>query len=1384
MLVNIYHPARRTLTFYFSTFLLILFFTLHLQAQQSNLIPNTETPLVNGTFSNLSVVSSQSGLIGKTDDFEDKENVIDDDLEARATWNYVLGGSAWLEVKDNDATGNEVYPAGSTAGFVIDNSSLDLMGSTTITTYLGGTEQESVSGSSLLGLEILGGKAEIFLRTTKDFDRIRIGFSSLGITGSIHIYYAYVEKYESGPDLDCNKNTSLSKPDFPASINYERTGIEGVNLGSVTDPQNVIDGNASTYATMSVNVGIINGAAKLSVMDNIDNYSAGHYVGFDISSDDLLSIGLLDKVKIKTYLGGSEQESYSGDQLIAGIGLISGSGRNVVGFVTTQSFDEVQLIIESGVVDLNLGTTRVYSVVIKEFCEGGDFVCNTDSPLSVPEYPVFIDKTSTGVLDVGLGESISDLDNILSPDRNEYATITRPAANVAQTVNITLKKELSKFNENTFAGFDMEFNGVIDLGILNSITLNLYDDDNLVAFANGSDLLTAGIPLLSGTGRGTMGVLAEADYNTIQLSIDYSILGVGVLSTIKIYGVVVKAFCEGASLECNTPSVLTNPSYPVYVNGQHTGITGGVNSGTINKPENAIDPGEEKAAQINFTAGVLSTASIGIADALTSYEAGTFAGIDISTNSLLTLSVLDNISLKLFKDGTEVQSVSPSSILINVNTALLTDSSRVVVGVMAEQEFNEIVLYVEQPVNIDIGYINVHGAIFEEMCAASITCYESYLLQYGEHPVIINHERTGVMGVADVGSEIRNPGNVLEPDNTLYGELTSVAGVLSSVSLSVLNIVQEYPVGTFAGFVVENQNGLIDLDLLNSLSINTYKDGILQESRSGSNLLNLTLIIELIGPGSNSQNIGFTTSKPFDEIQIVLGEFVSVGVLTTIRVYGAFIDTRSSIGGELFCMNTLPDFAVTYIGVPVDGNVSSNDNMPPNTTYGTPSTNPDNPSDATPSMNNDGTYSFVTEELGKYNFHVPVCPEEVTENCPTELLTITVIDSTAGKIPPIANNDYTAMMGDESSPSSISINVMLNDSPSHKDGSLDSLEIITTGSSEVKYDELSVGQNGEIIYKPKSGVYGVDSFRYSIAEIPGGLKDTATVIVLILPGNAPNTTIAHDHYATVEKGSNLSIDAANGLLASGSDPEGDTRTVTAKTDNIPGVGEIEISSDGSYAFTPESDYVGPAQFSYEVTDDGSPSATAYGTIHILVTPVLTPLPIYLSSFTTYSIECGKVKIDWESAAEFNVSHFEIQYSTDGKSFTTIKRHEASNSIRGDRYSITIDNIEKNGYFRLKSIDLDDTYTYSTVNAVAFKCDDADFSVYPNPAINQFTIDGLEAAEYVQIFDATGRLAYYQKNLKDNAVNIYTTHFSPGLYNVILIKTNGEVESTRLVISKP
>src|SRR5699024_930366 len=153
MLVNIYHPARRTLTFYFSTFLLILFFTLHLQAQQSNLIPNTETPLVNGTFSNLSVVSSQSGLIGKTDDFEDKENVIDDNLEARATWNYVLGGSAWLEVKDNDATGNEVYPAGSTAGFVIDNSSLDLMGSTTITTYLGGTEQESVSGSSLLGLE-------------------------------------------------------------------------------------------------------------------------------------------------------------------------------------------------------------------------------------------------------------------------------------------------------------------------------------------------------------------------------------------------------------------------------------------------------------------------------------------------------------------------------------------------------------------------------------------------------------------------------------------------------------------------------------------------------------------------------------------------------------------------------------------------------------------------------------------------------------------------------------------------------------------------------------------------------------------------------------------------------------------------------------------------------------------------------------------------------------------------------------------------------------------------------------------------------------------------------------------------------------------------------
>src|SRR5690606_3675652 len=142
--------------------------------QQSNLISNEYTPLHTGLLSGLTVASSETCVSFLcTDDFTNKGNIINTNHSDNASWNSVLGGTVWIEVHDPNASGAEVYPAGSYAGFVIGNDGLlDILGNTTITTYLGGTEQENVSGNSLLSLGLLTTTARVGFISSMPFDRI------------------------------------------------------------------------------------------------------------------------------------------------------------------------------------------------------------------------------------------------------------------------------------------------------------------------------------------------------------------------------------------------------------------------------------------------------------------------------------------------------------------------------------------------------------------------------------------------------------------------------------------------------------------------------------------------------------------------------------------------------------------------------------------------------------------------------------------------------------------------------------------------------------------------------------------------------------------------------------------------------------------------------------------------------------------------------------------------------------------------------------------------------------------------------------------------------------------------------------------------------------
>jgi hypothetical protein len=123
-----------------------------------------------------------------------------------------------------------------------------------------------------------------------------------------------------------------------------------------------------------------------------------------------------------------------------------------------------------------------------------------------------------------------------------------------------------------------------------------------------------------------------------------------------------------------------------------------------------------------------------------------------------------------------------------------------------------------------------------------------------------------------VGCSINNVSAVGDADLTNNASIVTTVGVDGYGSIRA-KLSRMAPAGDFAGFVVENTDLLT---LVSSLTIVTYKGGILQEAKGTSALLN---VINLSG---NRIKARFQTTKEFDEVEIRVGSFVTAAATTNV----------------------------------------------------------------------------------------------------------------------------------------------------------------------------------------------------------------------------------------------------------------------------------------------------------------------------------------------------------------------------------------------------------------------------------------------------------------------------------------------------------------------
>ncbi len=136
------------------------------------------------------------------------------------------------------------------------------------------------------------------------------------------------------------------------------------------------------------------------------------------------------------------------------------------------------------------------------------------------------------------------------------------------------------------------------------------------------------------------------------------------------------------------------------------------------------------------------------------------------------------------------------------------------------------------------------------------------------------------------------------------------------------------------------------------------------------------------------------------------------------------------------------------------------------------------------------------------------------------------------------------------------------------------------------------------------------------------------------------------------------------------------------------------------------------------------------------------LPIELLAFEGWN-EGTYNQLVWKTATEENSDYFEVQRSSNGTDFTRIGEVEAAgNSLQVRSYDFQ-DNqpIIGLGYYRLKMIDLDGSFEYSNVVAIAIKLRD-NTAVFPVPAFDALNVvyDAAVTGEItVNMVDALGKI---------------------------------------------
>lgn len=175
------------------------------------------------------------------------------------------------------------------------------------------------------------------------------------------------------------------------------------------------------------------------------------------------------------------------------------------------------------------------------------------------------------------------------------------------------------------------------------------------------------------------------------------------------------------------------------------------------------------------------------------------------------------------------------------------------------------------------------------------------------------------------------------------------------------------------------------------------------------------------------------------------------------------------------------------------------------------------------------------------------------------------------------------------------------------------------------------------------------------------------------------------------------------------------------------------------------------------------------------------LPLTWGRVNGYTVN-DYAQIEWTTLQEINTNHFIVEYSANGVLFQDISMVSASGfSTDVMEYSFSDREPRENGsrFYRIRQVDRDGSYSYSTTIKLQMGTSADLFNVRPNPFTNTVTLSLMLDRQTIVIKDVTGRMVY-NSVLSKGSQQVDLNYLPVGAYWLAVIHEEAIISQVKLL----